>query len=321
MLLFLKIKILITFIFFCLLPNSLTHYISFKMIEVDDCVRLVNITNKTSSKIVLNFTLQNKDCDTTEYKLKGPCQDNNWTLYAKDGYLIKNYEYDVMNEVAITFEDWNHENGFMAIDVEFDEYYISYKEQTFWECKDCLNTTGDETYIFGEQPIWKVIDANGNKDLFYVPVFKFHASNWLKECGVVYYTFFFRIDDINDLYKGGKNGPFEIKTPPSDYYTIPEEKLHIKLNITSEEGDAGFELINFIKQDIIHGKQNLSLVFQNTDFKYKIGDVNKEGQLKGLSPNNIENNNINTGDFFICTETSGLKYTLGFNEKKKIILK
>ena len=125
----------------------------------------------------------------------------------------------------------------MAIDVEFDEYIIRYQDQSFWECINCLNTTGDETYIYGDQIIYKII--NGNQKKFTVPVFKFHASSWLKECGVVYYTFYFRIDDINDLYKGGKNGqPFEIKT---DYYDIPNEQLKIKLNITEEEGEAGFE--------------------------------------------------------------------------------
>ena len=315
MLSFLKIKILIAFVFCYLLQNILTHYISFKMVEVDDCVRYVNFTRNGESKIVVNFTGQNTGCDTVTYDPWGPCKDNEWDSYAKDGYLLKDYEYDAMNEIAITFEDWEHENGFMAIDVEFDEYIIRYQDQSFWECINCLNTTEGETYIYGDQDIYRVIDDQGHKDKFTVPVFKFHASKWLKECGVVYYTFYFRIDDINDLYKGGKNGqPFEIKT---DYYDIPNEQLKIKLNITEEEGEEGFELINFIKQEIIHGKQNSSLVFQNTDFKYLIGETHKEGQLKGLSPNNIEDNDINWGDYIICTETSGLNYTLGPDEIHK----
>ena len=109
MLSFLKIKILIAFVFCYFLQNTLTHYISFKMVEVDDCVRYVNFTRNGESNIVVNFTPQNTGCDTTDYTPWGPCKDNEWDSYAKDGYLLKDYEYDVMNEIAITFEDWEHE--------------------------------------------------------------------------------------------------------------------------------------------------------------------------------------------------------------------
>ena len=120
MLQFSKIKFLISFAIFCFLIQNinLTNYIAFQMKEVDDCVRLVNISNNISSKIVINFSLENSACDP-QFKVKpGPCEAGNWSLYAdENGFLIKDYEYEFMNEIAITFEDWNHQNGFMGIDV------------------------------------------------------------------------------------------------------------------------------------------------------------------------------------------------------------
>ena len=121
-------------------------------------------------------------------------------MYAKDGYLIKDYEYDYMNEVAITFEDWNHQNGFMAIDVEFNEYIIRYTDQTFWECKDCYDDNHElGKYTFGNQFIRK------NNIPKTIEVFIFHPPE-KNECGSRYFTFVFRINDKNELYIGGKRG-------------------------------------------------------------------------------------------------------------------
>ena len=247
---FLRIKILITFAFCYFLQNvKLTNYISFKMVIVDDCVRQVKISNNISSKIVMNFSAQNDYCDTS-FKIKGPCQDNNWTLYTKEDYLIKDYEYDFMNEVAITFEDWNHMNGYMGIEVYFNEFLINYTDQTFWECKDC---DFDGNYKFGTQTAYKV---EGGKE---EEVFMFHNPGGPNECGPVYYTFVFRINDINELYKGGKRGPFKIA---SDYYSFPSQEIKrtfIK-EVNYTEGDVELELINFILQDIISAKKNDSLI-------------------------------------------------------------
>ena len=65
--LFPKIEILI--IVFCFFQYiNLTNYISFKLIEVDDCVRYINVSNQ----IVFNFSRENVICDTT-FQTKGAC--------------------------------------------------------------------------------------------------------------------------------------------------------------------------------------------------------------------------------------------------------
>ena len=254
-----KIKILITFVFCYLIKKVNTNYISFRMLKVDDCVRLVNISNKISSQIVVNFSDQNTFCDTS-FSTHGPCQDNNWTLYAdKDGYLIKDYEYEFMNEVAITFEDWNHQNGFMAMEVYFNEYLINYTDQTFWECKDCEHGKENSSYIFGNTTVWK------NFKQVNITVFLFHSGG-PNECFPMYYTFVFKIDNITELYKGTKNGtPFLTTTSPSNYYTFPiqEQNRTFLKNVTYSEGDIELELINFYLQYIIYAKNNHSMVFKN----------------------------------------------------------
>ena len=129
MLLVYKINTLIIVFYFLLQKVNSTNYISLKLLQVDDCVRLVNIWNK----IVFNFSKQNEyrlHCDCS-WVNRGPCDANNWVEYAPDDYLIKNYEYEFMTAIDITFEDWNWHNGFMAFDIYLNEYLIKYQEQTF----------------------------------------------------------------------------------------------------------------------------------------------------------------------------------------------
>ena len=277
-----------------------------KIIEVDDCVRLVNISNH----IVLNYSLQSKpeDCDPT-FKKKGPCDAGNWSLYAdEEDFIVRDYEYEFMTGIEITIEDWNRLNGYMAIDAYINEYIIKYSDQTFWECKNCYNSNNEfGKFDYGYQEIWKN-GINYHKD-----VFKLHPPSDKNECGPDLYTFVFKINDINDLYKGGKNGPFE--TIPN-FYSFPNvSQLTFERNITYSEGDLELELINFNLENIINTKSNDNLVFNNNDFIYKICDTNMEGQLKGLDSNGVEKN-INKNDSFKCTEDSGLNYKLGTIEKE-----
>ena len=138
-----KITISIIVFYFFLQNVNLTNYISLKLTEVDDCVRLINISNK----IVFNFSQQNQreHCDCN-WEKKGPCDANNWwAYYASDDFLIKDYEYEFMTGIEITFEDWNRLNGYMAIDIYLNEYTIKLSDQAFWECKDCY----DSNYVRG----------------------------------------------------------------------------------------------------------------------------------------------------------------------------
>ena len=309
MVLFSKIKILIVFFCFLLQYINLTNYISLKIIAVDECLRYINVSNQ----ILLNFSEQNEACDYT-YSSYNPCRENYWEKYAPDSFLIKDYEYELNTGIEITFEDWYRLAGYMAIDVYFNEYLIKYTDQTFWECKNCYNNKNETgKFDFGQERIWK------NGVAFNLDVFKFHPNfEIIQECGPDFYTFVFKINDITELYKGGKNGPFALIT---DYYTFGNEsQIIIKKNInrTKYDLELELELINFKQDDIIYSKSKASnsiLAYKNNnnDFIYKICVENKEGQLKGLEPNNSQIN-INTGDCFF--ETSGINYKLGNNETK-----
>ena len=310
MLLVSKINILIIVLYFLLQNVNSTNYISLKLLQVDDCVRLVNISNK----IVFNFSDQNIypdhcDCDWIR---KGPCDANNWAHYCPDSYLIKNYEYEFMTAIEITFEDWNWRNGFMAIDIYLNEYYIRYQEQTFWECRNCYIENENERgqYLYKQEPIW----INGVRHE--VDVLAFHPGNETGcDCGPRYYTFTLRINNITDLYKGGTKSPF-IKT--DDYYSFKDEETITKY-VNYSDSDIELELINFNQEAIVCAKSNKSLEFVNNgenDFIYKICVVKEEGELEGLDPNN-RGNDKNVGECF--NETSGLNYTLSDSEKEKNI--
>ena len=299
---FSKITIYIITFFYHLQSVILTNYISFKLIEVDDCVRFVNISNH----IVFSFLENNTICDTG-FTIKGPCDAGHWESYVPDDFLVKDYEYDFMTGVEITFEDWNRLNGFMAIDVYLNEYLIKYSDQSFWECKNCLNSHYERgKFDYGQEESWKTGSAQ------YPNVFRFHPRN-ISECGPDFYTFVFKINNINDLYKGGINGSFEIV---NDYYTFSDEsQIIIEKEVNYSRNNIELELINFNLDDIIYSKSNRNLIFknENNDFIYKICIEDKEGHLKGLEPYTGDQT-INSVDCFL--ETSGLNYTLGPNEKK-----
>ena len=305
-------KILINVFCFLLQGINLTNYISLKIRAVDDCVRYINISNQ----IVLNFSEQNtiEDCDYT-YHRRGPCDVNNWEKYAPDDFLIKDYEYELKTGIEITFEDWFTEQGYMAIDVYFNEYLIKYTDLIFWECKNCYNSMNEVgKFDFGLEEIWK------NDWNTWENVIKFHPTlpNIGEGCRHDFYTFVFKIDDITELYKGGKNGNFELIT---DYYTFGNELQIIiekNINYSRYETELELELINFKQDEIIYAKSSVSnsaLAYKNNDndFIYKICVGNNEGKLKGFDPNNSQIN-INTGDCFL--ETSGINYKLGDNETK-----
>ena len=195
-------------IVFCFLLQgiNLTNYISLKIKAVDDCVRYINISNQ----IVFNFSEQNEQCDLS-YNYS-PYDANNWKIYAPDDFLIKDYEYEFKTGIEITFEDWLNGQGFMSIDVYFNEYLIKSTDQIFWECRNCYNNENEYgKFDFGIGDVWK----NGMQ--YKEKAFLFHPKKENDECGPDYYTLVFKINDISELYNGGKNGSFELIT---DYYTF-----------------------------------------------------------------------------------------------------
>ena len=294
MLLFSKIKSLIITFAFCYLFQkvNLIYYISFKLYKVDDCVRYINISNQ----ILFNYNPEYYACDPY-FNDRSYCDPGNFSIYPSDRFIIKNYEYEFKTEIEITFEDWNHIEGYMRMNVYFNEYKIKPTDQAFWRCDNCINENHENNYYLSSK--------DGS------PILSFHPKG-NNECGHTFYTFSFKIDDINELYKGGQNGKFETN---SDYYTFPEQ-LTFEKTVNYSEGDVELELINFNLEDIIYSKSNQSLVFKNNDFNYKINyDDNIEGKLKGLGLDDVIKN-ISKEESIKFTDTLGLNYTLGDNEKQ-----
>ena len=90
MLLFSKAKFLIiVFAFGYLFQKiNLTNYISFKINAVDDCVRYINISNQ----ILFDYTPEHYSTDLS-FQDKSYCFPDNFSMYPKDKFIIKNYEY------------------------------------------------------------------------------------------------------------------------------------------------------------------------------------------------------------------------------------
>jgi hypothetical protein len=199
----------------------------------------------------------------------------------------------------------------MAIDIYLNEYTIKLSDQAFWECKDCYDSNNAKGVLLYEED-----DVHKRGNNYKKKVLRFHPPNPDDpndcDCGPDYYKFVFKIDDIKDLYKGGQNGQFEMRT---DFYTFSNEpQIKIEKEVNYSRDNIELELINFNLDDIIYSKTNSSLVFKNNDkdFIYKICVDDKEGQLEGLDLN--KGGNIANGDCFF--ETSGLNYTLGVIEKE-----
>ena len=219
MLFFSKIKFLVIIFAFGYLFQkvNLINYISFKLNSVDDCVRYINISNQ----ILFNYTPEYYVCDPN-FNVRSNCDPGNFSMYPDDQFIIKNYEYEFKTDIEITFEDWNHKEGYMGMDVYFNEYIIKTENQLFWKCDNCRNGNGENNYNFGYK--------NG------YPVFQFHPDTDRKDiCNHTLYTFSFKIDDINELYKIWIDKQY-------DYYTF-SESLTFENSVNYSEGDLELELI------------------------------------------------------------------------------
>ena len=283
---FSKIKKMIAFVSFCqFIKVELTNYISFELIKADDCVRMINISNE----ILFNFTLlYNGTCNNLDDL--GHCDAGNYSMYPDDKYLIKNYEYEYKIAIIITFEDWNHIDGFMDMNVYFNEFKIKTSDQVFWRCINCGN--GYKGYYWENSRMNYYHDYGGGG------------------CSEKLYYFVFQIDNITELYKGGENGALEVN---NNFYTFTDNSIFERV-IYSTENEL--ELINFNVPEILHVKLNDSLPINYNNYYFKIEyDQNTiKGDLTGLDLNDEERKLYN-GNEFKVTNTSGLNYVLTEEEK------
>ena len=74
--------------------------------------------------------------------------------------------------------------------------------------------------------------------------------------GLFLIFFSLKINNITDLYKGGKNNPFNIT---ADYYCFKNETITKYVNYS--DSDIDIELINFNQDAIVCANSNSSLGF------------------------------------------------------------
>ena len=281
--------------FFCLFINvKLADYISFKLNIVDDCLTELKIGDEVLFTYIPEY---NPACGTYSWPDRPDCDSANYFMYPPENYIIKNYEYDYGTPIIVTFEDYNHMYGYMNMTVYFNEYIIETTARRFWRCINC-----------GE---WGI----GNQDYFYnrerMNFYKYDRDG--TQCSHENYIFIFQINELEDLYKGGENGPFEVKT---DFYDFISDKFIHKTVYNSNE-DIILELINFREADILHVKTNLSLPinYDNYYFKIEYEDFFANGELSGINYSNDAETRLFQGNTFKVTNTSGLNYKLTEDEK------
>ena len=286
--------------------NLKNNYISFEIIEVDDCVRLMNVSNH----IFFNFTplYEGKKCGDYTWENLGHCDANKKDMYIKNEngkyFVITNYEYDYGIDVEITFEDWDHINGFMALNAYFNEYLVEPEDQTFWQC---LNCGGYDNELHYDNYVRK--NEYPKRLYFYLYEHPFNCSEKL-------YKFVFKIDSINQLYQGGKKGKFKII---ENFYSFTNQEVFPKYTFYSDD-KIELELINFIDAEFLHVTSNETLPFNYELYYFKLEYEENSfgGNLKGLGLDNKETelSNENNKNLFKVNEESGLKYILSDEEKE-----
>ena len=104
-----------------------TNYLSFQILKFDDCLRKVTANND----VLFNFEITEND----QWK----CHVDNYDYYPSKqyGFLIHNYEYEFKLELEFIFEDYYHYDGYMDVNIFFNEYIITTHDQVFWRCIDC----------------------------------------------------------------------------------------------------------------------------------------------------------------------------------------
>ena len=173
---------------------KLGNYISVQIIDVDDCIMNVKKNDNLIREVTPDYIRygQLDKCYLDQFPF-----DN--TLY-KYGFLLEYYEYNFNDKLQFYFGDSDHTEGYMKMNVFFNEYKIQTKDRVFWKCWDCgYNYNGDyiiepneRNYGFtaynGRQLYGRVRDVenrmffynqpgSGSVDYLYVYYFTFIINN------------------------------------------------------------------------------------------------------------------------------------------------
>ena len=257
------------------------NYISVQINKIDDCLRELNQNNNNLFHFDLGDDLWK-------------CNINIYDYYTNvNGFLKQNIEYEFGDELEFIFEDYYHTDGYMDVNILFNEYIIKTHDQVFWRCTDC----GDEHNS----------DYSYNKD----------RINFYPEFGdfqtyVQLYHFYFTINDLNDLYKGGKNGAFEVN---NNFYSLNSQGT---FELTMYDTQNELELINFNIPENFHMTGFDTLPIEFTSYYFKVNYIKVDGTLKGLSINDDIEHDLEEDYQFKVTDLNGLKYVLSDDENQQI---
>ena len=294
MLFFPKINTITIIIFlYVFIKVQLPNYISFKLNIIDDCLRELKI----GDEVLFSFTPINDGICETFWIHRPDCDSGNRAMYPSDSYIIKDYEYNFKTDIKLTFDDFNHKYGYMEMTVFFNEYIIKNTDRRFWRCINCgVNGLGNQDYFY------------------YLDRMNFYEITRGGDCSHELYIFYFTINDITDLYKGGEDGAFQIRT---DFYSFTDESVFLRRVNYSEKVEL--ELINFNVSEILHVKLNNVLPININNYFFRIEYVNNEKnnfgrELKGLDLDGTEKR-LNNNDAFIVSDISELNYILSEQEK------
>ena len=172
-------RILIFIIIFNLdIFANLNNYISVQIIQFDDCI--------------IDMEINDYHLDITPKELDKCYKDRYYLDSPKSGdFILKYYEYKFNDRLKFSFGDSDHTEGWMVINVYFNEYLIEVKDRVFWECKNCNNNYGNNNYITYDSSFtylninynyWATVDpynkiffynlpADSSKDKLYIYIF------------------------------------------------------------------------------------------------------------------------------------------------------
>ena len=274
-----SIKRRITFIIFfnLFIFAKLGNYISVQIKEFDDCIMNIKINNEkfvvTPDYIIYNFNLYN--C------YRGLYFGGSWN---SGDFIIRNHELNFKEKVEFVFGDSDHTEGWMNINVYFNEYLIQTKDRVFWICRDCEDTYNKDYYIENEERDYEnTNEIRGkygghlsdpkNKIFFYkIP------GNGTRD-KVYTYHFDFIINDITELYNGGNDqnhSPFQVT---HNYYSLGPENKTFEFTIYAPQNEL--ELINFNITEHFHVTDNNALLGNYANYYFEVeGFNNVVGNLK-----------------------------------------
>ena len=197
--------------------------------------------------------------------------------------------------------------GWMIVDVYFNEYHIKTADRTFWKCKDC-GYYGDTDYVYYNYSYveWMKQTIYTGDRLYFYQQYGNRTQDHLYK-----YHFDFVINDITDLYKGGVRGAFDVN---QNFYSLGSQTFEIYIYAPQDE----LELINFNVSKNFHVNGNDTLLPEFTNYYFHLDWYNAQGTLKGLNKDKTTNNfvTLNWGqqlDFRVNDEI-GLIYKLSDSE-------